>query len=469
MPFTATAIRQLGPLAQALTRLRTNLYRPPEHRIAGVDESNWPSALQPVAPIAPPGSAPLGFNFLTGQNLIYTPRSDAEYKAPDLKRLASYPLARICIENVKDQICSIPWKIQAKRLRGETNQDRERRQQQDENIPYLTRFFEYPNPEHDWTEWLRPLLEDMLVLDAPTIYLRRNNQDQICELRVLPGDSIVRYIDDNGFTPQSPSVAYAQLWDEANSGTGIPRVEFTADQLVYKPRNIVRGNTNSSQLYGCSPTEQLASEIKIGTERLKYVLAYYMNGSTPGLVHIVPNGTPADKIREAMEWMNSELAGNLASRRQWRMMQGFTDDGRDNIIQLQEPILADAFDEIHIRKICFGYGTSPQRLLRMMNKATASENQDAAEEEGLKPWLSWLAGVMNYLIQRKFGYEGYEMTFSSIRIADELRQRQADEIDIKNGIRTINEVRAERGYDPLEESSHASVPNETRKDAGSRT
>jgi Phage portal protein len=451
MASSSAVIRHLGPLAQALGRLQSNLYRAPEHNIAGVDERNWPSALQPVAPIAPKGSAPLGFNFWTGQNLIYTPRSDAEYKAPDLKRLASYPLARICIENVKDQMVCIPWKIQAKRLRGETNQDRERRQQRDPNIAQLTQFFEYPDAEHDWAEWLRPLLEDMLVIDAATIYLRRNNSDEVAEVRVLPGDTIVRYIDDNGFTPQAPSVAYAQLWDEAYAGTGIPRVEFTTDQLVYKPRNIVRGNTNSSQLYGCSPTEQLASEIKIGIERLKYVLAYYVNGSTPGLVHIVPNGTPADKIREAMEWMNSELAGNLAARRQWRMMQGFTEDGKDNIIQLQEPILADAFDDLHIRKICFGYGTSPQRLLRMMNRATAGENQDAADEEGLKPWIAWLTGVMNYLIQRKFGLDGYEMEFSVTRISDELKQRQTDEIDIKSGIRTINEVREDRGYDPRPE------------------
>jgi hypothetical protein len=150
--------------------------------------------------------------------------------------------------------------------------------------------------------------------------------------------------------------------------------------------------------------------------------------------------------------MNSELAGNLAARRQWRMMQGFTEDGRDNIIQLQEPVLADAFDDLHIRKICFGYGTSPQRLLRMMNRATAGENQDAADEEGLKPWVAWLTGVMNYLIQRKLGMDGYEMEFSATRASDELKQRQTDEIDIKSGIRTINEVREDRGYDPRPES-----------------
>jgi hypothetical protein len=58
---------------------------------------------------------------------------------------------------------------------------------------------------------------------------------------------------------------------------------------------------------------------------------------------------------------------------------------------------------------------------------------------------------MNYLIQRKFGLEGYEMEFSLTRSSDELEQRQADEIDVKSGIRTINEVREDRGYDPRPE------------------
>src|SRR6185369_4646993 len=158
------------------------------------------------------------------------------------------------------------------------------------------------------------------------------------------------YIDDNGFTPVPPSPAYAQLW------WGIPLVDLTTDQLIYRPRNIVPRNTQSSQLYGMSPTEQLAPEIQIGMQRLEFVKAYYTEGSVPGVVHVVPKGTPPDKITEAMQWMNSDLAGNLAARRQWRMVQGFQDEGKeDQILFTKEPLLADLYDEMHMRKIAFGY------------------------------------------------------------------------------------------------------------------
>ena len=66
---------------------------------------------------------------------------------------------------------------------------------------------------------------------------------------------------------------------------------------------------------------------------------------TPGLVQMVPPGVPVDKILEAMQWMNSELAGNLAARKQWRMMQSFSGSAelgpKDELEQLKEPILAD--------------------------------------------------------------------------------------------------------------------------------
>ena len=90
------------------------------------------------------------------------------------------------------------------------------------------------------------------MIDAVTIVIRKTFKGDIVELPVIRGDSIVRYIDDNGFTPMAPQPAYAQLW------WGIPLVNFSTDQLIYKPRNIVPRNTVSSQLYGMSPVEQLA-------------------------------------------------------------------------------------------------------------------------------------------------------------------------------------------------------------------
>jgi len=433
-------IRPIGQALAALSAYGQQLFQAPPSTIRDIKDNSWYSPLQPIAPMAPAGTEPKGFQFWHGQNLLFTPRSDAEYTAADLKFLATYPLARICIENVKDDLCKTPWEIQLRAQPGESKKDIAERSKKDENLIKLNKFFEYPDREHNWSDWLRPLLEDLLVIDAASILIRKTFSGEIVEMPVIRGESIVRYIDDNGFTPVPPSPAYAQLW------WGIPLVDLTTDQLIYRPRNIVPRNTQSSQLYGMSPTEQLAPEIQIGMQRLEFVKAYYTEGSVPGVVHVVPKGTPPDKITEAMQWMNSDLAGNLAARRQWRMVQGFQDEGKeDQILFTKEPLLADLYDEMHMRKIAFGYGASPQRLMKAMNRASAEQTDKASDVEGLLPWLLWLKGTIDYIIQRKMNLDGYEMMFNPFTEADPDKGAQTSKTLVAGGILTPNEARKRVG------------------------
>ena len=431
------------PIAN-LINVGQRLYTPPNEEIRGIDPSTWYSPLQPIKPIAPEGTEPRGFQYWAGQNLLWTPRPDALYSAAQLKQLATYPLVSICISNVKDQLVKAPWEIQVKLKPGETRKEAANRAKGDENILKLTHFFEKPDREHMWDEWLRPLLDDMLVIDAATILMRRNFKGEIVEMPVLRGESITRYIDVNGWTPMAPNPAYAQNW------WGIPLVNLSTDQLIYKPRNIVPRNTVSSQLYGMSPVEQLAPEIEVGIKRLEFTLAYYTEGSVPGLMQVVPKGTPTDKIAEAMVWMNSELAGNLAARRQIRMIQGWNEPGKpDQIVMTKEPLLADAFDEMHIKKIAFGLGVSPQRLSRQVNRASAEQQDEAAELEGTMPYFSWFKrSVMDYIIQYKFGLLDYEWVPDPFREPSFDKAAEAVNKVMSKPVMTINEVRDRLGLEP---------------------
>src|SRR5271168_3546288 len=155
--------KPLGAIARAYSSLQSAIYRAPKNIISGVSTQAWPSPLEPVQPTSPKGSQPLGWSFWQGINLQITPRQDLPLTFYDLRGLATYPLARICIENVKDILCTLPWKIQLKRDVGEAIGDWKKRQETDKTIPTLTRFFEYPDGETPWSDWLRPILEDLLV------------------------------------------------------------------------------------------------------------------------------------------------------------------------------------------------------------------------------------------------------------------------------------------------------------------
>lgn len=443
-------IRNMGPLARAISSLANRLYQPPANTISNMNPEAWPSPLQPVAPIGPKDSKPLIWPFQYGQNLVYTPRPDALYTATDLMGFATYPLARICIDNSKDAVCKMKWNIRLRKQPGEDEDSiRDRRNKAtksgDEGIAKLTAFFEFPNRDQDWSDFIRRLMEDMLVTDSASILLGRNLKgNEVLEATAIPGWTISRYIDEQGYTPQAPNPAYAQTW------YNIPRIDLTTDQLVYRPRNIVpRGDNQSSYLYGLSPTESIAEEIRIGQARLNFVYAFYQSGSMSNMIHVVSNKVEPDRMKEAMQWFNSEVGGNLEARRQYRIIQGFTEDGKDQIIFPEEPVLADTFDDVLIRKICFAYGTSPQRLQKMMNRGSAQISQTAAQEEGIEPWISWSTNLVNYIIQKKMNMPDYEIDFSTDTDVDISKQSKVDQSDVQFGIRSRNEVRRSRGLDPI--------------------
>lgn len=441
-PFGVAA----SPLTDAVRQARTSLFSPPRTTITTITEGLWPNPLQPVTPITPiAGAEPLTFPINWGQNIQYTPRGDSEYSAAKLRELARYPLARVCIENNKDILIRMPHRIQLKPLPGETRKERAKRSKGDDTLLKLNRFFDRPNPEQDWGEFLRPVLEDMLVIDAATIFMARDKSGKITQLRWIEGGGITRLVDEHGWTPQPPNPAYQLLWEN------YPRLDATTDQILYRPRNICYRGTPSSALYGMSPTEQVAREIEIGWERLQFVLNFYTEGTIPGLLMFAPLGTPPDKIKEAQDWLDTNLTGNLARRRRMQILQGFQQEGKtEQTYQPKEPALADVFDEVHTRKICFAYGTSPQRLMRQMNRASAQVVQESAEEEGTLPWLNWLKGTMDAIIQVKMGYSEYEFAFDPFVETDVKKLADADKVDIEVGLYTRNEKRQQRGDDPID-------------------
>jgi len=422
--------------------MANRLYQPPSDQIPGNNPQAWPAALNPVSPLGRNGSQPLSIPFWEGINLNYTVRSDSKFKPEDLQLLAAYPLARICIDNTKDVLGKIPWKIQPKVKFGESREAHSKRSQGDQTVLALSRFFEYPDGENNWSEWLRLINEDMLVLDAPAVQICRLRNKKVVKLRVLPGEDITRYVDDNGDMPQE-GPAFAQLWQ------GIPRINLTADQLVYRPRNYFhRKGVIASYLFGYGPTEAMALHIQIGIQRLLFVLAYYTQGSIPDFIHVIPGGADNKEVKTAFEYTNSVLKGQLDKRRGYIPIQGFTPDGKDQFLFPKEKLLADAFDDLHIRYLCYGYGCSPQRLLRMLNRATGEANQDAAEDEGVDPFRQFDQDFVNYIIQRRMGFPDYEMVLSSKHDTDAVNQATADASDVGSALIRINEIRERRGLDP---------------------
>ena len=450
-PKPSGRIVQLGAVAQAISQV----FRQPKDTIAGVDTAQQFGPLQPFRPIGGDNAQPWVAQIQPGQNLTYTPRAREQYDATQLRDASMYDLARIIIENVEDQVSRMPLNIRLKRMPGESGKDYAKRKPDLGILKELDARIERPNLDQHCSQFIRQLLDDMLVGDFASVLKRRTRKGDIYDFRAIDGAQIARYFDAYGATPQPPSPAYAQIWDAGQSGgTGIPWVDLTTDQLNYAVRNL-----KTYRLYGLSPLEQAITIIMTGDLRLEFQKAYYTDGSVPDAMQIVPSGISTDKLKEAQKVLNAELSGILTKRRQIRMIQGFHEDpSKEQIIFPKEELLKDEFDDYVIRVLCYCFGTSPQRLQRVMGMRSGQVNQNSAEKEGLEPWLDWAENCIWNPMAMDLGFGEYEITYEEDADVDPHVQAQIDDLNVKNGTRLVNEIRENRGDEPYEDVPEADQP-----------
>jgi len=400
----------------------------------------------PMSPSAPAGTPPRTLDYPVGYNINIQPKNLEPISFDQMRALAdSFDLVRLCIETRKDQVSRIPWTFRPKQQPGlpkrSTNRGNnafggEDNQENDPRLAQLTDFFSYPDREHSWQQWIRLLLEDLLVLDAPVLVPIVDQAGelwspgkQLYALEVVDGSTIARKIDAMGRTPTPPNVAYQQILK------GMPAVDFTADQLIYRPRNV-----RVHKFFGFSPVEQIILTINIGLRRQIHLLNYYTEGNVPEAVAQVPKEWSADQISEFQEWFDSALAGNSASRRRITFVPEC-----GNLQFTRDPMLKDALDEWITRIICYAFGLSPQQFVSVMNRATAETSVEQAAAEGLVPILCYLADTINFIVNRHFGYSDIEFVWEQDRTLDPLEQAKVDDIYVRAGVLSIDEVRENLG------------------------
>ena len=191
-----------------------------------------------------------------GANLNYVPRSEGGISFAELRALAdALPLLRAVIETRKDQIAAQNFTVR-QRSRADLPDASAR-------IDAALAFLARPDRRRSFGDWLRMLLEDLLVIDAATIYPRYDRAGKLYSLDVVDGATIKPLIGEDGRAPEPPDPAYQQILH------GVPAADFSADELLYLPRNV-----RAHKLYGMSPVEQIAltdqyrAEARSGDARL---------------------------------------------------------------------------------------------------------------------------------------------------------------------------------------------------------
>jgi hypothetical protein len=401
---------------------------------AAGQRADWFGPLTPITPLAPPEVAGRQWDYPSGYNLATTPRIYEPVSFHTLRGLAEgYDLLRLVIETRKDQVARQTWTIGPRDKKSN-----------DPRAAALTAFFARPDGTHTFGDWLRLLLEELFVIDAPALYMSRDRGGRLTALPI-DGATIKPVIDDWGRTPQPTiedggivyPVAYQQILK------GYPAVDYSVRDLIYRPRNI-----RVNRAYGFGPVEQVITTVNVALRRQMFLLDYFTQGNIPDSLIGVPESWTPDQIASYQKYWDAYFDGDLGRRRRAKFVPGGV---AKTFIQTKEPDLKGPFDEWLARIVCFAFSISPQALTQQMNRATAETQKEIAEEEGLAPVLAWVKDLIDSVIAQEFNAPDLEFAFSAEASVDPQQQESILSSYTSKGILTINEARAALGRDPLAE------------------
>ena len=407
-----------GLIARAVSGVR--------YALTGIAPDAWMGPGTPPVPGEQSQKEAAGrqFDFAPGINTRQSPRANEAISFSDLRALADgYDLVRLVIETRKDQMTKQKFKIVP--INDAVKPDA--------RCAAIETALRFPDLEHSWDDWLRMVLEDMLVLDAATIYPRMTNGGALYALEPVDGATIKRVIDSTGRTPIAPDPAYQQVLK------GVPAVDYSRDELIYKPRNL-----RTHKLYGYSPVEQIINTINVALRRQLYQLQYFTEGSVPDLIMQVPPEWNPDQIKQFSMWWQSLLSGNTAARSKAMFVPSGVKP-----VDTKDKALTDAFDEWIARVVCYAFSISPQAFVKEVNKATAGTAKDTAIEEGLMPIMNWVKNLMDSIIVRYFNAPDLCLAWAEEKDHDPLQQAQINQIYVGLKVLAPSEIRTDIGRDPM--------------------
>lgn len=423
-PYPGARATPVNPEAPPKLRVRANTDG--SFTFFGGSPSDWFGPNFPIPPIAPPDQKFREWDYPVSLNLNYTQkRGTASVPYSQLYNFATYyDLARILIERRKNQIAKLEWNIQP----------RDQKQKLDKRCEAIEIALRRPDGEHFWQQWIKKLLNDVIVYDAGFIFPMRDQVGRLLWLEVPDGTTFKFLVDERGLTPAPPWPAYQQIIK------GMPGWNFTRDELFYLPFN-----PTNDRVGGYSVIEQVIVTITMALNNQASQLSYFTHGAGPDMILSVPETWSPEQVREWKGWWDGMLQGNLENRRGTM----FVPNGM-NPINTKEAVIKTPLDEWIARVMCFAFGETPAPFVANMNRATAESLAEQAKENGIGAQMDWVRSAMDYVIERCFAAPDLCFRWQEEDETDPKTKADTNDIKLKNATKTINECREEDGLDPVD-------------------
>ena len=387
---------------------------------------------------------------------------------------------RRCIELRKSQMIALDWDIVISRqaikrimvAEGITSQGKASqlaREKYSNDMVRLRAWWEKPDRFNgqNFSAWLALLLEEQLVLDAPTLWPRRKANGEVVAIEILDGSTIKPLIDHRGSTPVAPNPAYQQIL------YGFPRGEFTAsdsdapdgytfDQIMYRPRHV-----RTWTPYGSPSTEQALAAADVYLKRMAWIRGEFTEGTVPDTWLRAPSEAATgkhsmnpDNIRAWEAAINAELSGQDAERRHLRMLPpGYIPDQMKNFAELYKSDL----DDFLIKIICMCFDCMPTEIGfapkgGIGGKGHQEGEANSAQRKAIRPTAAWIEGLLTDISREWLGMSSeLEFKLLGYEIEDQNAEEVVSDSQVRRGGIVLNEDRAARGL-PLYDFPEADEP-----------
>lgn len=338
-----------------------------------------------------------------------------------------YPIARACIDYLKRKIMKLDWQII-----GSENDD-------DPRSVLLTDFFMAPQGYNSkYTEFTDQLIEDYSVIGAFAIEkVKTRNNQFLLELKTVDSATIQVLTDGYGRVPRPPLDAYKQIIQ------GKEQARLTADELIY-----VKRNARSNSMYGLSPLQSILTQAEAAIRGAEYSLAWFTDGNIPEGFGEVPEGWSTKQIKEFQNYFDAVMAGNVSAQRKIKMVpSGF----KYTPAKKPEQIAFERFELWMLQLTCSVFGVPPQDIgfTHNTNKSTGEVQQEIGQEMGMRPLAQTLERTFTDIIKYDFGYKDLEFKFVDLDPTDAKLEAEIQDLRIRNGIDSVDEVRVSEGKEPV--------------------
>jgi len=348
-----------------------------------------------------------------------------------------YPIARACVEYRKTQITHLDWAITPVEITDETVQDKKNI----ENSKKLKQLFKYPTGKKDssFTNWIKQILEDLLVIDAVAIYRKKNRRGDIIGYLPVDGATIVLKLENDGTTPEPPAIAYIQKIN------GQEVAELTTEDLIYAMMN---PRTHSA--YGLAPLESLIITVTTALKLQAYSLGFLTEGNIPEGFVTLPRdiASSRDQLKEWQEAWDAMLSGDPRFQRKLK----FLPEGMKYQPARQTADMTfERFEKWLLQTTCSAFGLHPSAIGFNfdVNRSSAQSLWEAGRERGLFPTALFLKEIMDRMVQDDLGHPELQFTWTNIDPTNKVDEAKVVTSLINAGLMAVDEWRLGEGLKPI--------------------